>query len=169
MKFSLEIAGVQHVAAIIALYNEVASEGSFLIFDQMPIPLYKYEAIFKNRKITDHCTIIAKNESEEIIGYIELMRLSGAKRKHVCTFTLLVKKEYRGMGIGQKLLERGIQWAKENGFIKIAISTMSTNHTAIALYRKNGFTEVGRYHKQFITEEYIADEVMMELFLNGTD
>ena len=52
---------------------------------------------------------------------------------------LVVNPEYRGMDIGRKLLERGIQWAHENDFPGVMLETQDDNVPACTLYQSCGF------------------------------
>jgi ribosomal protein S18 acetylase RimI-like enzyme len=52
---------------------------------------------------------------------------------------IVVNPEYRGMGVGRKLLERGIQWARENGFPGVMLETQDNNVPACMLYQSCGF------------------------------
>ena len=68
---------------------------------------------------------------------------------------MIVKKEYRGRGIGSEILEFLINKAKEMGFFEMTIGVDKDNENALHLYRKYGFTEVlfdgadedGEYYK----------------------
>ena len=52
---------------------------------------------------------------------------------------LVVNPEYRGLGIGRKLLERGIQWAREKGYPGVMLETQDNNVPACMLYQSCGF------------------------------
>ena len=68
---------------------------------------------------------------------------------------MIVKKEYRGRGIGSEILEFLISKATEMGFSEMTIGVDKDNENALHLYRKYGFTEVlfdgadedGEYYK----------------------
>ena len=68
---------------------------------------------------------------------------------------MIVKKEYRGRGIGSEILEFLINKATEMGFSEMTIGVDKDNEKALHLYRKYGFTEVlfdgadedGEYYK----------------------
>ena len=68
---------------------------------------------------------------------------------------MIVKKEYRGRGIGSEILEFLINKAAEMGFSEMTIGVDKDNENALHLYRKYGFTEVlfdgadedGEYYK----------------------
>jgi len=52
---------------------------------------------------------------------------------------LVVNPEYRGLGIGRRLLEQGIQWARENDFPGVMLETQDDNVPACTLYQSCGF------------------------------
>lgn len=75
--------------------------------------------------------------------------------KRVYVSRMIVKKEYRGQGIGSEILTFLIEKAKEMGFDEMTIGVDKDNTAALHLYRKFGFTEVlfdgadedGEYYK----------------------
>jgi len=56
---------------------------------------------------------------------------------------IVINPEFRGMGIGRKLLEQGIQWARENNFPGIMLETQDDNVPACELYQSCGFVLSG--------------------------
>jgi len=56
---------------------------------------------------------------------------------------LVVNPEYRGLGIGRKLLERGIQWTRESGFPGVMLETQDDNVPACMLYQSCDFVLSG--------------------------
>jgi len=56
---------------------------------------------------------------------------------------IVVNPDYRGMGIGRRLLERGIQWARENDFPGVMLETQDDNVPACTLYQSCGFVLSG--------------------------
>jgi len=56
---------------------------------------------------------------------------------------IVVNPEFRGLGIGRKLLECGIQWAHEKGFPGVMLETQDNNVPACMLYQSCGFVLSG--------------------------
>lgn len=56
---------------------------------------------------------------------------------------LVVNPQYRGLGIGRMLLERGIQWARENDYPGVSLETQDDNVPACTLYQSCGFVLSG--------------------------
>ena len=56
--------------------------------------------------------------------------------------------EFRGKGIGSRLVEAALDKAWEFGLEKVELEVYTINEPAIALYRKHGFVEEG-LHKNY--------------------
>lgn len=54
---------------------------------------------------------------------------------------MVVKKEFRKQGIGIKLLETAIEFAKEHNYKTIFAGTVKENPEAISFYKNHGFIE----------------------------
>jgi len=52
---------------------------------------------------------------------------------------LFLKKEARGKGVGQKLMDLCVTFAKESNYKLMYLETFPNMHEAIGLYKKNGF------------------------------
>ncbi|MEM6284467.1 MAG: GNAT family N-acetyltransferase [Chloroflexota bacterium] len=66
-------------------------------------------------------------------------------RQHVVTMGITVQKEWRGKGIGTRLVQEAIRWARRNGNIRrIELDVLARNTEIVALYSKLGFRVEGR-------------------------
>ncbi|KPK77348.1 MAG: hypothetical protein AMJ89_02575 [candidate division Zixibacteria bacterium SM23_73] len=82
---------------------------------------------------------------EEVVGYTCLWHLDG--QLEVANFA--VSPDYRSKGIGEKLMRRILLEAKERACQSIVLSVRESNKSAINLYTKFGFVEVGRRKKYY--------------------
>lgn len=73
---------------------------------------------------------------------------------------LTVSEKYRGLRIGQLLMEHSINFAKSQGAKKIILFTADVLVPAVKLYRRLGFTEVALTDKK-----YQEADMCMELCL----
>lgn len=73
------------------------------------------------------------------------------KLKHTCLFSIIVAKEYRGMGVGAALLREIMKLAKEKFHIEILHLEVYQGNPARKLYERLGFREFGK-HPHFLKE-----------------
>ncbi len=62
-----------------------------------------------------------------------------AQRKFAFLIDLVVDQAHRRQGIGQQLLSRAKEWAKERGLSYLTLNVLPENAAAIALYAREGF------------------------------
>ena len=59
---------------------------------------------------------------------------------------LYVRPDFRGRQIGEQLIRRILDDAREVGYRRVLLDTLPFLHAAIRLYRKMGFYEIGCYN-----------------------
>lgn len=52
---------------------------------------------------------------------------------------LYVANEARGTGLGKQLMEKSMNWAKENGYTQVYLESMPELSKAVSIYEKVGF------------------------------
>jgi ribosomal protein S18 acetylase RimI-like enzyme len=57
---------------------------------------------------------------------------------------LYLRQEWCGQGIGRALLNRSLDYGRENGFAALWLTVWSENKGALKLYRETGLRIVGR-------------------------
>lgn len=73
---------------------------------------------------------------ERMIGFLLLMDRGDAAQLRY----FLIEPEYRGIGLGTKLMNLYMDFLRECGYQKSYLWTTHELHTAISLYKKFGFT-----------------------------
>jgi GNAT superfamily N-acetyltransferase len=68
---------------------------------------------------------------------------------------MYVLRDFRRLGLGQKLLDTAIDFARSVGYSRIVLDSSKALHAARALYLKNGFVDIPRYN-----DNYRADVFM---------
>jgi putative acetyltransferase len=75
---------------------------------------------------------------------------------------LSVANSFRGRGLARSLVERCIEWAREQGVRRVVLVSNSQLQTALRLYESLGF----RYGAVPAGTQYVSADVYMELDLN---
>ncbi|MBR4863885.1 MAG: ribosomal protein S18-alanine N-acetyltransferase [Oscillospiraceae bacterium] len=79
-------------------------------------------------------------DGETLVGYIGSQSVMG----EADMMNVAVDPAYRRQGIGEKLITELMARLKENSVYALALEVRASNESAIALYDKLGFTQVGR-------------------------
>ena len=116
----------------------------------------KFSALLQDSN--DH-VIVSENE-EGLDGFT---RISSGKVAPVSSCsameisTLYVQPRHHGKGIGRLLLERGLDYARDEKSPSVWLTTNSENAPAIAFYLKQGFEKVGTTHFRIQDQGYLND------------
>lgn len=78
-------------------------------------------------------------QNGKMVGYVFLWDVD----KGVVWFGIAVSDELKGKGLGRKLAETAIDYAKDNGKGGVMLTTHCANFRGQALYEKCGFKKIG--------------------------
>ncbi|WP_349730236.1 GNAT family N-acetyltransferase [Peribacillus frigoritolerans] len=154
--------------AVLDVQNSVISEGEYFIavseeFNNTPEQQRDWiRTLLENERET----IIVAEINGEVIGWIVFQSENRKRMSHKGSFGMMIRKNYRGKGMGKELLKALLEWAEANPFIeKVSLGVFSTNQRAISLYKKMGFVEEGRKIKEFkmSEREYVDDIIMYKM------
>ncbi|MDD3712366.1 MAG: GNAT family N-acetyltransferase [Candidatus Izemoplasmatales bacterium] len=152
-------------AKLLEYFRIVGSESPYLLMDERGLDISLNEEI-------DYLSKAAKSEDtkyfialakDEIIGEVALVGHKHDKTKHNADLAITVKKAYWHKGLGSRLMEHAINYARITGKIKnIYLEVREDNISAIKLYEKFGFIPVGKMPDKIYQEgEYLAEFVYL--------
>ena len=107
-------------------------------------------------------TIVACSGAR-IVGYAAIaQRTPFVSNRHIGQLrAIVVDRQARRAGVGRGLLAEAERAARARGFEALRLTVMATNEQAIALYRKAGWSELGRYPDEFHVDGRSIDDVLM--------
>lgn len=126
--------------------NTISKEQTYITFQGEQLSLEdekKYLLPFYKQIEEDKAVKLFVFHNEELIGVSDVVPQERTS-SHVGTFGLLIKKEYRGEGIGKQLTQIILDEAKKLNEIRIIhLGVFGDNQLALELYKKMGFMEYG--------------------------
>jgi RimJ/RimL family protein N-acetyltransferase len=102
--------------------------------------------------------VLVAEMNDQIVGFLFFFPIPKRKAAHIGEFGVNVHPAFQKLGIGRKLTEALLEWARKNARIeKVFLNVFASNDKAIQLYRNLGFREEGRflYAAKQITGEYV--------------
>ncbi|KAB1193869.1 GNAT family N-acetyltransferase [Haloferax sp. MBLA0076] len=150
--------------SLVDAIHEVADEGRYIEAETVADVLDHEEVVLRHNEVSSRMVFVATVE-DELAGWVHLDLPEAEKLSHTAVLTVGTRPEYRGHGIGSRLLDTGVEWARDHGFEKLYNSVPATNETAIEFLEGHGWeTEAVRENHYKIDGEYV-DEVMMAVSL----
>jgi GNAT superfamily N-acetyltransferase len=117
---------------------------------EYPIERHRLELSFA----PDTCLLVACGKNEpEMLGYLT-MRHDALYRITIIQ-TLLVARQYRGRGIGSRLLNIARRWAQERAAQRLLIEIHTKNYPAIQFVQARGLAFCG-FNDQYFPKHEIA-------------
>jgi len=101
----------------------------------------------KNVKNKKKVHLIAKDGNKVVAN--TSIELQSFKKSHIGEFSIAIRDEYRGIGIGKYIMAEVLKLAKKDlpGLKIFQLEVYENNKPAIALYKKMGFKEVAKLPK----------------------
>ena len=100
-------------------------------------------------------------DGEKIVGNAVVERNKILRFSHRAEISITVLKDFWGQGIGSRLMQMMIDFAKSVGIEILYLEARADNTRAINLYKKYGFSELGIYERFFKIGSSYHDAVIM--------
>jgi putative acetyltransferase len=151
-----------HAPSFRECLDTVAREKRYLAMTAAP-PLDRVEAFVRENVAQDISQFVAL-DGERVIGWADIYPGWAAALSHRGCLGMGVLPDYRGQGLGRRLLEACIAKAWQKGLTRIELEVRSDNTPAIALYHKHGFIQEVIKRRGMRFDGVYYDAVQMTLF-----
>jgi len=161
---------LEDAEAILSIENAVISERDYLItlYEELSETSVEQkrewiQELLENKKET----LLVAELNSQVVGWIAFYSQKRKRLSHTGSFTMMIGKKFRGMGIGKMLVKALLEWSKKNPLIeKVSLGVFSTNYRAISLYKDMGFIEEGRKIREFkLNDKEYVDDILMYKFV----
>lgn len=145
--------------------NTLSDERTFITY-QGEHETLESETNFLNSKIKsileNKAVMLLVFTDEKLIG-ISVIELGKRTERHIGIFQISIAKDYRGKGIGRKLMEQIEMEAikKLEGLEILALGVFACNIKAREMYRKSGYIEEGILPRGIKLENGYDDHIFM--------
>jgi len=153
---------------LLAYAKKVGAESDFLTFgaEGLPYTIEQEEKQIENWSNSTSAVMLVGVVDGKIVTTCVISAPARERLAHQSSIAVSVLKEYWGIGIGSHMMNALIDFAKNSDTIElIHLGVHADNTSAIALYKKCGFQEIGRYPKFFKLNGKYYDEILMNLYL----
>ncbi len=147
----------EYVQDAIAIWNDIVEDG--IAFPQKEALDEKSGTEFFNSQ--SFTGIAIDTDSNEVVGLYILHPNNVGRCGHISNASYAVKKSKRGMHIGEFLVKDCLAKAKEIGFKILQFNAVvATNTSALKLYAKLGFTQLGIIPNGFMMKDGTYEDII---------
>jgi RimJ/RimL family protein N-acetyltransferase len=136
---------VSDAEELVELMGRLNAETTFLLRepDEFDVTIAQEEEFIQYQQDSEVNLFIVAEFDGRLVGTCGIMGSTRRRLRHTAKLAIAIEKNCWGLGIGKRLMEAGIQWAKENAVSRIALEVDTNNYRAIGLYLKMGFIVEG--------------------------
>lgn len=162
IEYVIRQARQEDLTGLVGVMREALEEDAYIEGETVADMVDHENVLLRHNEVSSRVFFVATVGSE-VVGWVHLEHPELDKLAHTAKLTVGVLDEYRGHGIGSRLTERGLDWAREQGFEKVYNSVPATNQAAIDFLEDHGMeVEAVREGHYKIDGEYV-DEVMLAI------
>ncbi|WP_202081515.1 GNAT family N-acetyltransferase [Caldalkalibacillus salinus] len=159
----LRPAKVEDAEQIVKSSEDIVAAGKYLQ-KESPKTVEQERDFIKKARERGHMYTAVEIEGQ-VVGIARILREQLEMKKHVGKFRTWLSPDAQGKGIGKKIMEYTIEWAKQNDLHKVWLTVFAHNVGACKLYERYGFVTEGNQKEQVIIDGEFQDEVFMAYFV----
>lgn len=141
----------------------VASEQIYL--EMIAAPPFERVAKVQADQLAANGSVFYAVDGEKVVGWAEIFPEPSPRQAHRGGLGMACLPEYRGQGIGSKLLDAVLDHAKASGIEKVELQVYTSNQSAIKLYEKFKFETEGFIQRFRKLDDQYFDCLLMGKFL----
>jgi ribosomal protein S18 acetylase RimI-like enzyme len=111
--------------------------------------------IRRRQETGDGLWLLAEGRGGRLLGLADVERQ--AWREAAWVWNLAVDRAYRGQGLGRRLMERIVQWGRDQSLRAVILETQTNNWPACCFYQHFGFRLCG-LNDHYYTNHDVADK-----------
>ena len=141
------------------IWNEVIREG--IAFPQLDeLTGQTADEFFREQSYTG---IAEDVETGEVVGLYILHPNNVGRCGHICNTSYAVKSGKRGLHIGEKLVKDSLSVGARLGFRILQFNAVvASNIHALHLYKRLGFTQLGRIPQGFLMKDGHYEDIILQ-------
>ncbi|MGD8967129.1 MAG: GNAT family N-acetyltransferase [Anaerolineae bacterium] len=164
MQIDIRRATPENAEALSAIWKVVCGERAYTAVNRPFTPQQERDYIVS---LSDREGIFVAEVDDQIAGFqsLDLWAKYTDAFDHVGVMGTIILPQWRRRGIGRRLAQHTLAYARAHDYEKVVIYVRAGNTGAQAFYRSLGFIRRGVLERQVKIDGQYEDEIFMELFL----
>jgi putative acetyltransferase len=159
---TVRAAAPSDAGALVELAREVGGEeeGWILTTDAWRSVTEERRYLRAVRRHPDAAVFVAEVDGR-VVARLSLARDPHPASRHVADLGLMVAASHRRRGVGKRLLQEAVGWARSSGVVKLELHVFPWNEPALKLYESFGFEREGYRKDQYARDGTYLDAILM--------
>jgi ribosomal protein S18 acetylase RimI-like enzyme len=149
-----------HIDGFHRALDIVARERRYLAFLEAP-PIEATRTFVLDHIKRGQLQFVAVSTNSEVVGWCDVTPMSRPTQAHRGVFGVGLLPQFRGQGIGTKLIRSALAAARAFGLHRVELTVREHNTGAIELYKKEGFAIEGVQRDAVLVDGIYEDVVCM--------
>lgn len=145
---------------LVGTIRDVTDERTYVVAEGIAEQLLYEDTVTRHNSVESRLFFMATVEGD-VVGWCHLDLPNVDKLQGTAQLTVGVRGDYRDNGIGSTLLERGIEWARVNGYRKVYNAVPAVNEGALVFLEDHGWETEGIRRDHYVIDGEPVDEVQM--------
>lgn len=151
---------------LVALAAAIGGEpGGWLLTTEAWRPVSDERRYLKAVRRHADAAVFVALDGDRIVGRLSLARDPHPASAHVADLGMMVAASHRRRGIGRKLLDAAVAWARVVNVEKLELHVFPWNEPAIQLYERFGFEREGLRRAHYLRNGEAVDALLMAYHL----
>ena len=158
MKITIRRYEPRDITATTSIWNEVVRDG--IAFPQVEeLTAGTADSFFSSQSYTG---VAEDTETGEVLGLYILHPNNIGRCGHICNTSYAVRSDKRGLHIGEQLVKDSLAVGARLGFRVLQFNAVvATNIHALHLYKRLGFTQLGRIPQGFRMKDGHYEDIIL--------
>jgi GNAT superfamily N-acetyltransferase len=155
----------EDITGVIGVIGAVAGKADHAVAARLAEQVSRDDVLLRHNEEESRVFFVATVEGDAV-GWLHVEALKYPRMEHTAELTVGVLEEYRGSGLGTALMDCGLDWARERGYLKVYQNLPATNERAIDFLAENGWTEEYRREGHYLLDGEFVDEIGLAVWLD---
>ena len=151
---------------LVDFLDQVGAESDYMTLDEAGIGMTPSDMerflLLQGRADNRICLLLFLDQ--QLVGLLNITAAPQRSVRHIGEVFIVIQKSYWNQGLGQILLEEGVEWARSTGILrKLVLTVQVRNKRAVHVYQKLGFDIEGCQDRG----AYSAEGEFLDVYLMG--